>query len=303
MHRISFYLSLLALLTVSRAASAQAAAAEQLFEEGRAALAAGDLPTACARFRASDQIDPGAGTRASLGSCEEKRGKLASAWEAFKSSLAKLPPGDPRIAKVQERIDALAPRLPRLVTTLAPDAPADTVATEEGITIASASTAGVALPFDPGPHRLLVSAAGRPPLAVDVVLVEGQTLPFVLRPGPLAGSEAPSSGHTAGPWIVGGVGVALLVAGGITGALAVHQKNLNEAGCSSATMTCTLAGQQAANAGHVLGPLTTTALVAGVAGVAGSALWLGLRTPSGPVTGIGFAPLVGGATVRAEASW
>lgn len=110
------HLNLLAVLLLSRAASAQGAAAEELFEQGRAALAAGDLPTACARFQSSDRLDPAAGTRASLGTCEERRGRLASAWEAFKSALKKLPPEDPRVAKVQAQIDALGPRLPRLDT-------------------------------------------------------------------------------------------------------------------------------------------------------------------------------------------
>ena len=56
---------------VAPATEAQpAAAAQALFEQGKAALAGGELETACSRFRASDQLEPAAGTRAYLAACE-----------------------------------------------------------------------------------------------------------------------------------------------------------------------------------------------------------------------------------------
>jgi hypothetical protein len=312
MRLISFFVTALGVLALSPAALAQTAAAEALFEQGRTALAAGDLDTACARFRASDQMDPGAGARANLGTCEERRGRLASAWEAYRSALKKIPATDPRAAKLQEKIDALTPRLPHLEIVLGPDAPADTAASESGVVIGSAATAGLALPFDPGPHHLIVSASGHAPHTVEVVLVEGESKRIVLTAEPAPGEGTPSTGTatsgparsgSAGPWVVGGIGLAALVGGAVTGGLTLHQKSLNDAGCSSLSHTCSAAGKDAASAGQTLGATTTALLVAGVAGVGAGALWLGLRSPSHPTTGLGLSPLVGGAALRLEASW
>jgi hypothetical protein len=170
-----------AILVCSSLAHAQSSAAEALFDEGRKALAAGDLDTACSRFRASDQIDSAAGTRANLGDCEEKRGKVASAWEAFRGALAKLPPGDSRIPIVQKRIHALETRLPKLVLTLAPGVPKETTVREGEATIGSATTFGIPLPLDPGMHHLSVIGPGRSPRNFDVTLNEGKTTTFVVE--------------------------------------------------------------------------------------------------------------------------
>ncbi len=287
-------------------AHAQAPAAEALFEQGRAALAAGDLETACARFRASDQLDAGAGARANLGTCEERRGRVASAWEAFRSALAKMPPDDPRRLKIQASLDALEPRLPRLVLALAPGAPGDTVVSEGAVKIGVEATFGVALPIDPGVHHLRVTAPGHLAQTLDVIAVEGKATTVVVAPGAGDGTtgegEAPSAGASSpGPWIVGGVGLAALVVGGVTGALVLQDKSYTNADCTATH--CTANGEAAASAGRTLGPVTTVALVAGAAGVAAGAIWLGVRGKHGASARVGVAPAYAGAVGRVEVSW
>jgi hypothetical protein len=287
----------LAVLLLSGGARGQAAAAEVLFEQGRAALAAGDFETACARFRASDQIDPGAGVRANLGTCEERRGRLASAWEAFRSALAKLPAGDTRQAKIQASIDALEPRLPRLVLALGPDTPRETTVSEGAAAIGTAGTFGVPLPFDPGVHHLTVTAPGRDPRPLDVTLTEGKTTTITVdvAAAPSAASASP------GPWIVGGIGLAGLVVGGVTGALVLQKKSVTNADCTATS--CTAAGEAAASAGRTLGPVSTVGLVVGAAGVTAGAVWLGVRRRGGGSARFGVAPTLAGATWRVEGSW
>ena len=300
----------LAMLGVGATARAQGAAAQELFEQGRVALAAGELETACSRFRASDKLEPAAGTKANLATCEEKRGRIATAWEGFKEALRGLPHDDPRRAKIQERIEALAPRLPRLELALAPGTPAETVATEGGATMGT-GTWGIALPFDPGVHKVLVSAPGHAPWTLDVVLEEGKTKRVTIGAEPPA-SAAPvdpvaapgrplpaSGGPSVGPWVIGGVGVASLVAGGVLGGLVLHAKNVNDAGCNAFQQTCTQPAKDAAKLGGALGPATTVALIVGAAGVAGGALWLGLRDPAPAKPRVG----VGVGSLRLEGSW
>jgi hypothetical protein len=314
-------LALAALLfTTPRAAHAQASAAEALFEQGRAALAAGDLDTACARFRGSDQIDASAGTRANLADCEQQRGKVATAWEVYGSALAMLPPAHPRRAFLQQRIAALEARLPKLVLTLAPGAPKDTTVREGEATLGASATFGVPLPLDPGVHRLTVLASGRAPRSVEVSLTEGKTTNLLVEAGapegapppvapppnanpvePRAPGANPLEQHASpGPWIVGSIGAAGLVVGIVTGVV-VLQKKAATSGCTDGPHpTCpTQAGVDAANLGRTLGPVTTVGLAVGAAGLLAGGLWLGL----GPKASAGVAAIPGGAAWRVEGVW
>lgn len=298
---------LLATALLHTPALAQGAAAEALYEQGKAAMAAGDYETACARFRASDQLDPGGGVRASLGACEEKRGKVASAWEAFKAALKKLPPDDARVAKIQARIDALEPRLPHLKITLGPNAPKETTVTEGDTTVGSAATFAIALPYDPGPHKLRVSAPGVPSKTIDITLTEGKETALVVDPtvgrSPAADGGDDSS-PSPGPWVVGGIGLAALIAGAVTGGLVVVADNTFKSTCNPATRTCTSAdGTAAVDRVKTLGPTTTVLLAVGGASVAAGAIWLGVRPSAKSSARIGVGPVIGGAAWRVEGSW
>lgn len=303
--------STLALLVVSTVlswgmaahAEGTAAAADTLFDRGRDALAKGDLDTACASFRASDQLEAAAGTRLNLGDCEERRGKVASAWEAFRATLPKLPPGDPRIAIAEARIRNLEHRLPRLTLTLAPGVPRDTIVREGDVTIGAAATFGIALPLDPGMHHLNVLAPGRAPRSLDVMLLEGKTVALAVEPETAQPVERVIAHQTSTPWILGGVGVAGLIVGGVTGAFVLQKKSVTNAHCSDATHTCDADGKAAADAGRMLGPVSTTGLVVGALGVSVGAIWLLARTTRGPSTAIGFGLIAGGGAWRMEGTW
>jgi hypothetical protein len=286
-------------LLASAPAHAQAAAAQVLFEQGRAALAAGDLATACARFRASDEIDAGAGVRVNLAICEERRGHLASAWEAFRGALAKMGPDDERRVRVERALAALEPRLPRLVLTLDPSAPRETTVSEGKVPVGMTSTFGIPLPFDPGLHHLTVTAPGRAPRTVDVTLTEGQTTTRVVAPLDAPAGDAAAA--SPGPWIVGGAGLAALIAGGVTGALVLQKKSVTDANCNATS--CNATGESAASAGRTLGPVTTVCLVAGGAALAAGGIWLGVRGKAAASARVGVSFTPAGAAWRIEGAW
>jgi hypothetical protein len=281
----------------------QATAAEALFEQGRKALAEGDLATACARFRASDQIDPAPGTKANIAECEERRGHVATAWELNRTALAALAPDDARRAILQRRIAKLEPRLPRLVLSLPPTAPRETTVRDGQATLGVPGSYGVPLPLDAGAHHLDVVAPGCASASIDVTLTEGHTETVAL---PACVPEVKGSGSAgAGPWVLGGVGVAALIAGGVTGGLTLaKQSAVSSDGCKAGPPpTCpTQAGVDAADKGRTLGVVTTAMLVTGAAAVAGAGVWLGVSRGKAPPR-VGFVPSPSGGGVRVEGSW
>jgi hypothetical protein len=307
---------------------AQGSAAEALFDEGRKALAAGDLETACARFRASDHTEPAAGTKANLADCEERRGRVATAWELNRTVLAQLPAGDSRVPIIKQRIRKLEPRLPKLLLTLVDGAPKETTVREGETTLGDAGSYGVPLPLDPGAHHLAVKAPGRSTKTLDVTLAEGKTETVEVEPGPakvspsLPDKPTPAGGEVSdgvparrvgeqaddspspGPWIIGGIGVAALVAGAVTGGLVVQASKTFNSDCTVSTMTCTsVSGTSAVTTVKTLGPVTTVLLAVGGAGIAAGAIWLGVRPSPKTSARIGVGPVVGGAAWRVEGSW
>src|SRR5262249_53016185 len=146
------------------------------------ALAAGDIAKACADFAESQRLDPAAGTLLNLADCEERQGKLATAWQHFAEARDKLPRGGFRHPLAQERIDALAPRVPHLTLRLEPGAPADARAFRDGVELGLPSL-GLALPIDPGKHVLVVRASGFADAPVEYVADPGEQRVMTLSMG------------------------------------------------------------------------------------------------------------------------
>ena len=148
---------------------------------------------------------------------------------------------------------------------------------------------GKAKPIDPGAHviRYAVGGAERE-VKVQVREAEkARKLSVSFQDGALSGRASSEAGpprgsdskRSAGPWVVGALGLASLAAGGVMGGIVLrdHSVATDPAQCSPTLMKCTTAGRDAEVRGHVLGPATTAALVVGGVGVAVAAVWLGVR--------------------------
>ncbi len=267
------------------------AAAEALFGKGREAARRGDLEAACGAFEESARLEAAPGTLYNLGDCEEKRGHIAAAWQWFTETLTKLPVADERRPLVQKRIAALEPRVPTLTLRLAPGAP-DAVVARDGVELGPASL-GVALPFEPGKHRIVVYAPGHEERGEDVVLVEGEHRELAVAPGPetkpsasaapppaavvpprpkpLAPSPPPAAAHadtrTLG-YVVGGVGVAGIGTALALGAVALGKKSTVADHCNTARGTCdSQAAVDAASSGSTIATASTVTFIVGAAAV------------------------------------
>lgn len=73
----------------TRFAGAQGVDAEELFNQGNKLMEQGELVQACDAFEASNRAEPTAGTLIQLGKCLSHRGRIASAWSAYKDALTR----------------------------------------------------------------------------------------------------------------------------------------------------------------------------------------------------------------------
>lgn len=270
------------------------AAAEALFEQARAAMAAGSYDIACARFRDSDKLDPAVGTRFNLADCEERRGRVATAWSLFRGVLSELAQDDDRRPIAEERARALVPRLSYLKMQPSPGAPPGLRVRVDGVELGEGSF-GVALPMDPGAHELtLIPAEGGPGQQRSFTLREGEHRDLPIQ---LTDSDASSAPPTADEpqlgepfaarnpqqkwaYVAGSVGAAGVVFGVVTGIVALNKKSTADANCSDRYRVCNQAGVDANESGKTFGTLSALGVGVGVMGLAaGAYLWLTAPQP------------------------
>jgi len=222
---------------VASADTPDRAGAEAVFRQGRTSADAGDYARACTAFTESLRLEPTPGALLNLADCEEHVGRLATARDYFLRVESVLPAEDERRGIARERAASLGPRVPWLVVTLAPGAPRDARVFRDDVEL-DASRLGVPLPVDPGPHGVLVVAAGRESVSTAVLVAEGSTVRLVVAPGTVLPSQdvarvmPPSSRtHTAG-WLVGAAGIASLGVATYFGARALAERSLSDVSCA-----------------------------------------------------------------------
>jgi serine/threonine-protein kinase len=151
------------------------AASETLFYEARALMQRGKYAEACPKLEESLRLEAGIGTRFNLADCNEKIGKIATAWAGFLevAEKAKAANQTQRERIARERAAALEPRLPRLVIDV-DDAPEGIEVARDGVAVRTRAW-GTAIPVDPGPHVITASAPSTQPWETTVTAREGTT--------------------------------------------------------------------------------------------------------------------------------
>ncbi len=312
--RAAFSASLVCILLAAPIASAQArdsATAEALFRAGRKAAEKGDYATACARFRESNRLDREPGTVFNLGDCNEKIGKLASAWQRFREVIQILPPSDPRVPVARERATSLEHRVPHLTLRVAPGTPAGVIVLRDKTELGSASL-GLSLPVDPGEHVVDVRTPGHADKHYTVSLGEGETRELVVESGPVVDapgafsqplpSGAPpqqdrgtgGSGLRTAGFVIAGVGAAGVAISLVLGAMVLSRKGVVDSHC--ANKRCDQQGLDAASAGRTLSTASTVSFIAGAV-CAGVGVTLILTHKPHEQTALEARPVPGGATL------
>lgn len=237
------------------------AAADALFNAGRDAMTEGDYELACRKFAESNRLDRAVGTLLNLGNCEDKRGRLATAWLRYAEALEMLSESDPRYAFAQRAVEELEPRVPRLIVELAPDAPPETQVHRNRQAIDD--VLGVPVRLDPGSYSILVEAPQHEAQLYEVELATGDLKRLQVRPGtPLQLDEtspsapiavpppAPPPSPAANPlgYVFGGLGVASGLTALTFGALTFNQWLTVEDECPTPS-NCSSAGYRASQTG------------------------------------------------------
>ena len=162
-------------------ASDASPAAEKLFQDGRNFMTEGKLVEACDAFRRSNELEARVGTLLNLANCEEKRGRIATAWSTFVEAraLAKRL-GDDRAAEADKRAATLAPKLPYLTVKVAHPLP-DLVVRRNGIEVPAAELEHE-VPLDPGAYDIDASATGHQGFKQSVELAAGSHVTVAVPP-------------------------------------------------------------------------------------------------------------------------
>ena len=259
--------------------------AKELFFEGHAAADRGEYDVACAHFRESLEYFRRVSTLLNLGKCSDEIGEIAEALRYWSESAALLEPGDPRMVIAKKRIGELETRVPRLRLTLPQPLPDGAVVELDGAVLTREQHTSP-LRFNPGaPHRLDLVVPGHDTRSVSVTLAEGEEREIALEVGAARTAELSSppagasptvqdsglSGIQIGGIVVGAVGVAGLVVGGVTGALVLDHKATVDAYCKDDLCTDP-EGVTAAESGRTLATVSTVAFIGGGVAVATAVL-------------------------------
>lgn len=253
--------------------------AQSLFDEARTLVQKEDFARACPMFAESQRLDPGGGTLLNLAVCHEQEGKLATAWQELNHALS-VALRDGRKDREQiarERLDAVAPRLPKV--TLVPPAQAiEGLHVEiDGASLGPAAL-GVPLPLDPGVHRASARAPGRAPWSWEGTLAQGERLelpiPELARDAvspvpppapPPSPSVAEKRTFSTASYVTGGVAVGALIGAAVTGLIALDRQSTYNRLCVTDRNYCPdPAGRDAGASARTFAWISTAALATGV---------------------------------------
>jgi hypothetical protein len=287
---------LLGALTTLVAAPAVAAAttAEQLDQEGTAALDAGDFATACPKFAESYRLEQGIGVLLRLALCYERAGLTASAWRRYQEAqgLAHRTGNAALGDLARRRMVALEPLLSTV--TLRVHRVGGARVTLDGSPV-TPDEWDRPLPVDAGVHEIVASAPGMQrftrslsspdPDRTAIVDVELAPQPAPPAPAPEAPTltDRPASGWQRPTALtLGAVGVAGLIVGGVTGGLALSAMSSARDQCPghSHCSPQALALQERARHEATIADISFAA--GGAAAIAGVVLWL--LSPSAATT-------------------
>jgi hypothetical protein len=144
------------------------------FQQATELEQAGNWAAALQQFREVGQVRMTPQVRYHIALCEEKLGKLVAALGGYELALSEAESLGPDFHKeVEEKTNALRERIPKLVIERGQGAEAATIELD-GIAL-GASSIGIDVPLDPGPHQVAARASGYEPYMETIEVPERET--------------------------------------------------------------------------------------------------------------------------------
>ena len=286
-------------LFASVAAAQDSATAGALFEKGVADMEASQFASACPAIEESQRIDPRPGTLFTSAECNARWGKVARSaaqYQEYVDLVSRLTREQQQRHKARAdiaraQLSKLKPTVPTLTLVMPADAPAGTFVTRNGEELKAAAL-GLPLPVDPGEYVIVTHVPGAPDHETKVAILLGENKRIALEiskpagsapaptPAPAARTEAvPSSasrvdalepphgsGRKTAAYVAGGVGIAGIVVGSVSGILVLGKKSTVGDNCDG--MSCNDTGLAAAKSGQNLAIISDIGFGVGIAGLA-----------------------------------
>ena len=287
---------------------ASSARAEALYEEGKRLYDVGRFDDAAVALAASERAEPKVGTLGMLAACEEARGRLASAWRAYRQAATLAAAlGDPREAFAHERAAQLEPRLASVVVREDGGA-ADVLRNGEPV---RPGATGSDTYVDAGEVWIEARAPGKVPWRSVLRLLDGQratvdvpplaALEAPPRSTPTPAPDAPTARHRPGwagalTWVGGTVGVIGVGVGTGFGLAALRKRNDSDRYCDPQDH-CAPEGGALRDDARTLARVSTVGFGVGLVGV-GVAVTAALTSPRDPpasraTSGVRIVPAAG----------
>lgn len=277
---------------IARAQTPQELAkARTLYKQGLSLEAAGDWGGALAKFEAVAKVKTTPQVRFHIARCKENLGRLNEALGEYRlAEYEAQQTGAKELDEISKAREALEARIPKLVISRGEGTQSARIELD-GVELGEAKV-GKEVSVDPGPHRILVKLP-QGQFEENVNVAEGETKNVELvvpeelekKPPPKGAGEAlpdqppggevkaEAKGPGALPWIIGGVGVVGLAAGGYFALQRNAALSDLDSVCRSDS-TCPQSKQSLQDDGERYAMLTNVALGVGVVGVGVAAVML-----------------------------
>jgi hypothetical protein len=273
---------------------------------------AGNYTTALETFRDVGQVRMTPQVRFHIASCEEKLGRLVTALGGYQLAYSDADSvGEDFKGEVERAVTRLEASIPKLMIKRGSGAEAAEIQLDGELL--GASSVGVPVPLDPGPHAITAKAPDSLPFNQTVTIAENEqkTVEVTLTPIPqeerapvnMQGPPQPKPRSHVVPYVIGGVGVASLIGSGVL--FAVRQSTLSdlEGKCGADRQSCPSTARGEVSNLKLYNVTAQVALGVGVVGVGaavGILLWQ-RKHPSAATTGMMFVPSA--PNTLAGASW
>jgi len=273
--------------------------AREQFAQALALQTGGDWAGALALLKEVAAVKPTPQVRFNIALCEERLGLLVAALGDYElaGSDAQTQKADQVRQEVDARLESLKARIPRVVVQRGVGADSATISLD-GVALGD-SVLNSPLPLDPGPHVVEGTAVGFLPFKESFRVAEQQTVTVEvkLEPEPVKAAPplppppppVPQTMRTAG-FVVGGAGIASLIASGAMFYLRHSTINDLDKQCGADRMQCPESAQSTIDRGKLYTTLGNVTLAVGAAGLGVGATLVILGGHQNPRTSLGIAP-------------